>query len=49
MSFRHEASYADCYSDVWLSANGANELGKAEFGIAGTGSGIDLACIKPKG
>ena len=40
--FRYEASYADLYSDVWLWADWAKEIGTAEFGFSGKDTGIDL-------
>jgi predicted helicase len=40
--FRFEASYADLYSDVWLYADWAKEIGTPEFGISGKDTGIDL-------
>ncbi len=40
--FRYEASYADLYSDVWLFADWAKEIGTPEFGISAKDTGIDL-------
>ena len=40
--FRHEASYADLYSDVWLYADWAKEVGTPGFGHSGKDTGIDL-------
>ncbi|MFO1440747.1 MAG: type ISP restriction/modification enzyme [Verrucomicrobiaceae bacterium] len=40
--FRYEASYADLYSDVWLFADWAKEIGTPEFGITAKDTGIDL-------
>lgn len=40
--FRHEASYADLYADVWLFADWAREIGTPEFGISAKDTGIDL-------
>jgi predicted helicase len=40
--FRFEASYADLYSDVWLYADWAKEIGTAQFGFSGKDTGIDL-------
>ena len=40
--FRYEASYADLYSDVWLYADWAKEIGTPEFGLSGKDTGIDL-------
>lgn len=40
--FRFEASYADLYSDVWLFADWAKEIGTPEFGISAKDTGIDL-------
>ncbi len=39
---RYEASYADLYSDVWLYADWAKEIGTPEFGLSGKDTGIDL-------
>lgn len=39
---RHEASYADLYSDVWLFADWAREIGTPEYGISAKDTGIDL-------
>lgn len=38
---RFEASYADLYSDVWLYADWAKEIGK-QFGFSAKDTGIDL-------
>ena len=40
--FRYEASYADLYSDVWLFADWAREIGTPQFGINAKDTGIDL-------
>jgi RHS repeat-associated protein len=40
--FRYEASYADLYSDVWLCADWAREIGTPQFGISAKDTGIDL-------
>ncbi|OYW75879.1 MAG: hypothetical protein B7Z37_11175 [Verrucomicrobia bacterium 12-59-8] len=40
--FRFEASYADLYSEVWLFADWAKEIGTPEFGISAKDTGIDL-------
>lgn len=40
--FRYEATYADLYSDVWLYADWAKEIGTPEFGFSGKDTGIDL-------
>ncbi|MBX7209385.1 MAG: DEAD/DEAH box helicase family protein, partial [Verrucomicrobiaceae bacterium] len=40
--FRYEASYADLYSDVWLFADWAKEIGTPEFSISAKDTGIDL-------
>ena len=40
--FRYEASYADLYSDVWLFADWAREIGTPQFGISAKDTGIDL-------
>ena len=40
--FRYEASYADLYSQVWLFADWAKEVGTPEFGISAKDTGIDL-------
>ena len=40
--FRFEASYADLYSDVWLYADWAKEVGTPQFGFSGKDTGIDL-------
>ena len=40
--FRYEASYADLYSDVWLYADWAKEIGTPLFGFSGKDTGIDL-------
>jgi predicted helicase len=40
--FRYEASYADLYSDVWLYADWAKEIGTAQFGLSAKDVGIDL-------
>jgi predicted helicase len=40
--YRFEASYADLYSDVWLFADWAKEIGTPEFGITAKDTGIDL-------
>ena len=40
--FRYEATYADLYSDVWLYADWAKEIGTPQFGISGKDTGIDL-------
>jgi predicted helicase len=40
--FRYEASYADLYSDVWLFADWAKEIGTPQFGLSGKDTGIDL-------
>lgn len=40
--FRFEASYADLYSDVWLFADWAKEIGTPQFGISAKDTGIDL-------
>lgn len=40
--FRYEASYADLYSDVWLFADWAKEIGSPQFGINAKDTGIDL-------
>jgi predicted helicase len=39
---RYEASYADLYSDVWLYADWAREIGSKEFGFSAKDTGIDL-------
>ncbi len=39
---RHEASYADLYSDVWLYADWAKEIGTEKFGLSAKDTGIDL-------
>jgi predicted helicase len=31
--FRNEPKYADLYSDIWLYADWANEIGAAQFGF----------------
>lgn len=38
--FRHEASYSDLYSDVWLYADWAAEVGSPQFGFSSKDSGI---------
>lgn len=38
--FRHEATYKDLYSDVWLFSDWANE--HPEFNISAKDTGIDL-------
>ncbi|MGB0733086.1 MAG: restriction endonuclease, partial [Pontibacterium sp.] len=38
---RHEATYADLYSDVWLFSDWAKEFSE-EFGISAKDNGIDL-------
>lgn len=38
--FRYEASYADLYSDVWLFADWAKEIGTLQFGISAKDTGI---------
>ncbi len=40
--FRYEASYADLYSEIWLFADWAREIGTPQFGISAKDSGIDL-------
>ncbi|MEI6165188.1 MAG: type ISP restriction/modification enzyme [Planctomycetota bacterium] len=40
--FRFEASYADLYSDVWLFADWAKQIGTPQFGISAKDTGIDL-------
>jgi predicted helicase len=40
--FRYEATYADLYSDVWLYADWAKEIGGPQFGLSGKDTGIDL-------
>jgi predicted helicase len=40
--FRYEASYVDLYSDVWLFADWAKEIGTPQFGISAKDTGIDL-------
>ena len=40
--FRHEASYSDLYSDVWLYADWAAEVGSPQFGFSSKDTGIDL-------
>ncbi len=40
--FRYEASYADLYSDVWLFADWAKEIGTPQHGISAKDTGIDL-------
>ena len=40
--FRYEASYADLYSDVWLYADWAREVGTPQFGFNAKDVGIDL-------
>ena len=40
--FRFEATYADLYSDVWLYADWAKEIGSSEFGFNAMDKGIDL-------
>jgi predicted helicase len=40
--FRFEASYADLYSDIWLFADWAREIGTPQFGISAKDTGIDL-------
>ena len=40
--FRHEATYADLYSHVWLYADWAKEIGTPQFGMSGKDTGIDL-------
>jgi len=40
--FRYEATYADLYSDVWLFADWAKEIGTPQFGITAKDTGIDL-------
>ena len=40
--FRFEASYSDLYSDVWLFADWAKQIGTPEFGINAKDTGIDL-------
>jgi predicted helicase len=40
--FRFEASYADLYSDVWLFADWAKEVGSPQFGFSAKDTGIDL-------
>jgi len=40
--FRYEASYADLYSDVWLFADWAKQIGTLQFGISAKDTGIDL-------
>lgn len=40
--FRYEASYADLYSDVWLFADWAKEIGTPQYGISAKDTGIDL-------
>ena len=46
--FRYEATYADLYSDVWLYADWAREIGTPQFGMSGKDTGIDLVA-KTKG
>jgi predicted helicase len=40
--FRYEASYADLYSEVWLFADWAKQIGTPQFGISAKDTGIDL-------
>ena len=40
--FRFEASYADLYSEVWLFADWAKEVGSPQFGFSAKDTGIDL-------
>ncbi len=40
--FRYEASYADLYSDVWLYADWAKEIGTPQFKMSAKDTGIDL-------
>ena len=40
--FRYEATYADLYSDVWLYADWAKEIGTPQFGLSAKDTGIDL-------
>ncbi len=40
--FRFEATYADLYSDVWLYADWAREIGTPQFGMSAKDTGIDL-------
>lgn len=40
--FRHEPRFADLYSDVWLYADWAREIGTPEYGIPAKDTGIDL-------
>jgi hypothetical protein len=43
--FRYEASYADLYSDVWLFADWAKEIGTPQFGINAKSAAELLKCI----
>jgi len=38
--FRHEASYSDLYSDGWLHADWAAEVGSPQFGFSSKDTGI---------
>ncbi len=40
--FRFEATYAQLYSDVWLYADWAKEIGTPQFGLSAKDTGIDL-------
>jgi predicted helicase len=40
--FRYEATYAALYSDVWLYADWAKEIGGPQFGFSAKDTGIDL-------
>ena len=39
--FRYEATYAGLYSDVWLYADWAKEIGTPQFGLSAKDTGID--------
>ncbi len=43
--FRYEAAYADLYSQVWLYADWAREVGSPQFGFTGRDTGIDLVAL----
>lgn len=40
--FRFEPSYADLYSDVWLYADWAKEIGTPKYNLSAKDTGIDL-------
>jgi predicted helicase len=40
--FRFEPSYADLYSDVWLYADWAKEIGTPQYKLSAKDTGIDL-------